>query len=70
MTDENGNILPYANDPVVLDISGPIELIGPTVISLSGGMGGTYVRSTGKSGNGILEVITPDGLSQKINFTV
>lgn len=70
MTDENGNVLPYANDPVVLDVSGPIELIGPTVISLSGGMGGTYIRSTGKSGNGILEVITPDGLSQKIDFTI
>ena len=45
MTDENGNILPFYNDPVVLRAQGPIEIIGPQIISLQGGMGGTYIKT-------------------------
>lgn len=48
--DEYGNILPYYHEPVILETEGPIELIGPSVISMNGGMGGTYVKSIGKEG--------------------
>ena len=48
--DENGNQLPYYQEPVRLTIEGPGTLIGPDVISLKGGMGGTYVKTTGAKG--------------------
>ena len=54
--DENGNLLNYYNDPLVLEIEGEAELIGPKLIALSGGMGGTYVRSTGRFGSARLVI--------------
>lgn len=50
MQDENGNLLNYCNEPVVIEVKGPAELIGPRVISLKGGMGGTYLKTTGQEG--------------------
>lgn len=47
---ESGNILHYSQAPIELTTEGPIEIIGPSLISLQGGMGGTYVKTTGKSG--------------------
>ncbi|MBR4412136.1 MAG: glycoside hydrolase family 2 protein, partial [Lachnospiraceae bacterium] len=54
--DENGNLLNYFNDPLVLSIEGDAQIIGPKIISLSGGMGGTYVKTIGKAGNAKLTV--------------
>ena len=68
--DEYGNLLHYANDPVSLSTVGPIEVIGPSIISLSGGMGGTYIRTTGKSGDARLIITPAVGQSQTINFKV
>lgn len=48
--DECGNVLNFFNDPVSFSTFGPVELIGPATVSLCGGMGGTYVKTTGKSG--------------------
>jgi beta-galactosidase len=54
--DESGNILPFFNDVVSLKTQGKIELIGPAVVSLHGGMGGTYIKTTGKAGRGKLVI--------------
>ncbi len=54
--DEFGNPAPYYQEPVVLSCSGKIELIGPSVISLKGGFGGTYVKTTGNAGSGVLRI--------------
>lgn len=54
--DEHGNILSYDQEPVKLKASGGIELIGPDVVSLRGGMAGTYVRSTGSGEVGLLTI--------------
>ena len=59
--DENGNTLYYYNDPVLLKLEGDAELIGPKVIGLSGGMGGTYVKSIGKAGKATLTVCDANG---------
>ena len=68
--DENGNILPFANDPISLSTIGPIEVIGPSIITLQGGMGGTYVRTTGKKGEAKL-IITPQfGASKEVKYSV
>jgi beta-galactosidase len=49
--DENENVLPFYNDPLIIHTEGPIELIGPEVISFEGGMTGIYVRTTGEEGD-------------------
>ena len=54
--DENGNLLPYYQEPIILKTEGEIELIGPDIITLRGGYGGTYVRTTGKPGMGRLYI--------------
>ena len=43
--DEFGNTVPYFMEPIGLKADGCIDIIGPSVISLKGGMGGTYIRS-------------------------
>ncbi len=68
--DENGNIMFFANDPVSLSTIGPIDIIGPSIISLQGGMGGTYVRTTGKKGDAKLVITPQHGNSTTINFNV
>ena len=70
MVDEYGNTLHFANDPVILKAEGSVELIGPAVISLQGGMGGTYVRTIGEIGEGRLIITTPEGLKEEIVFSV
>ena len=60
----------FRSDPVVLETDGVIELIGPDIVSLQGGMGGTYVRTTGEEGEGRLTIRTPEGLEETITFNV
>ena len=48
--DENGNVLPYYQEPVQIKVEGPGQLIGPDIVSLKGGMGGTYVKTLGEKG--------------------
>ena len=54
--DEYGSLAPYWQEPVILKCSGPIELIGPEIISLKGGSGGCYVKTCGKGGRAKLSV--------------
>ena len=68
--DENGNVLPYFHDPVKMAVTGPVELIGPDVISLPGGMGGTYLRTLRQSGDAILHLETVGGFKTEIKLTV
>lgn len=68
--DEHSNLLPYCQEAVKLEATGDIELIGPSIVSLKGGMAGTYVKSKGKSGKGSLLITDWCGNSTKIDFTV
>ena len=70
-TDENGNLLNYYNEPLVLSTEGNISIIGPKVIALSGGMGGTYIKSIKRSGEGRLIIKDAYGNTMgKINYSV
>ena len=70
LKDQNDNYLPFANDPVVLEVEGDIQLIGPNMITLQGGVGGTYIKSLGRSGEGTLRVTMNNGIYQEIRFSV
>lgn len=54
--DENGNLLSFYHGALKLELEGPLQLIGPNIISLQGGMGGTYVKTTGVPGEAILRI--------------
>lgn len=54
--DENDNVLSFFNEPVQFQVEGALELVGPKIICLQGGMGGTYVKTTGQTGEGILTI--------------
>lgn len=68
--DENGNLLSFCNEPVVLNLEGPAELIGESVISLKGGMTGTYIKTTGKAGKAVLTIKTAQAGEVKQEFTI
>jgi len=49
MVDQNGNLVPYYQEPVFIKTVGAIEIIGDDYLSLKGGMGAVYVKTTGES---------------------
>lgn len=67
---QDGNLLNYYDEPISLKASGGIEIVGPSVITLKGGMGGTYVKTTGKTGIGKLTVSSERTGTKIINFTI
>jgi beta-galactosidase len=50
VTDEFGAVRSLASDPIVLNVQGPAELIGPNPFALVGGTGAVWLRATGRSG--------------------
>lgn len=67
--DENGNILNFYNEPVCFEIEGEGSLIGPDMIALQGGMGGTYVKSAGISGKILLKIHSGQAETVCVEFT-
>ena len=65
MESEIGNLLPFCNDVVTLQAEGDIAIIGPDNVPLRGGMGGTYVKTLGREGNGKL-TLSCDGVETVI----
>lgn len=68
--DENGNLLHFAASPVKISVEGPISLIGPDMVSLSGGMTGAYVKSVGKTGDATVKISSPSYGEITVNLTV
>ena len=70
MLDENGNLLNFCNEPLSLTVEGPVELIGASLVSLKGGMTGTYVKTLGKAGKAALTIHSSQAEDVKIEFEV
>ena len=68
--DERGNRVPTAFDPILLTTEGPIQVVGPRAVSLEGGAFGTYVRTVGQTGEGVLTLTSPTLGSCKLAFTI
>ena len=68
--DENGNVLNFYNEPVCFEIEGEGSLIGPGVIALQGGMGGTYVKSEGIPGKILLKIHSGQAETLCVEFSV
>ena len=67
--DQNGNRLWYAAEPLQLELTGPMELIGPACIPLRGGAAGVWLRTTGEAGEACLRV-RGFGPERELSFTV
>ena len=57
--DEYGNLLNYSNEPISISVEGPVEIVGPSIVPLRGGMGGTYIKTTGKEGSATVTLSSP-----------
>ncbi len=68
--DANGNIAPYAQIPVLLHLEGEAELVGPAAVTAEGGMCGTYIRTTGRSGEAVLTISTAQTEPVTVKFTI
>ena len=67
VVDQNGNVLPFYNGSLKLETEGPIEVYGPDRADIAGGMGGTYVKTTGETGDALLKVHLSNGLVTNSN---
>ena len=67
---ENGDVLPFCSEPILLSVEGDIALIGPETTVLRGGMGGLYVKSTKRVGAGTLRIHMEGVEEQTIHFTI
>ena len=70
MLDENGNLLNFFQEPVLLKTEGPVSLIGGEVISFKGGMAGTYLKTTGREGEAALIIKSGQAEEIRVEFTV
>jgi len=68
--DENGNLAPYAQLPVQFALEGPAQLVGPALVTAEGGMTGTYLKTTGESGEGKLTITTAQTEPVEVMFVV
>lgn len=68
--DEHENVLCFFNDPVSFEVEGPLELIGPRVTALQGGMGGTYLKTIGESGNAVLRIKSAQAVTVELTFVI
>ena len=68
--DEYGNTLNYSNEPIKIEVSGPVEIVGPDVVSLRGGMSGTYIKTTGAEGQATVKISNSQLGEQIINLEV
>lgn len=68
--DENGNLLPFYQEPIQVEIEGPLTVIGNNVLSLKGGMGGLYVKTMGEKGTAKVRLINPQLETIEIDFVI
>lgn len=54
--DENNNLAPYAQLPLSFETEGDIEIVGPHMAVLEGGMSGAYIKTKGKEGKAKLKI--------------
>ena len=70
LVDQNGNVLHFAQEPVTLFAEGEIEVVGPHIAMLRGGLGGTYVKTTGKTGQAALTLSVAGAEPVRIEFII
>jgi len=70
VTDEFDAIRPYANDPIMLTVEGPAEIVGDNPFALTGGTGAVWIRAKGQAGTARLTATHPRLGGQTVSFTL
>ena len=68
--DEHGTPASYAQLPVRFSLTGAAALIGPDTVTAEGGMTGTYVRTTGESGEAVLRISAAGLPEEEVRFSI
>ena len=68
--DENGNVLPYYQEPLKVEVEGPVSIIGTDILSIKGGMGGLYVKTIGEKGIAKVRLLNPQLETVEMEFEV
>ena len=69
--DQNGAALPFYQGSVTAELQGPIEIYGGTgLVTLRGGAGGLYIRTTGEPGEASVTLKVEQTEPVTIRFTV
>ncbi len=50
LEDQYGNVMPYVNETISIEVQGPGEVIGPRHTALTGGVIAIWIRTTGEAG--------------------
>ena len=68
--DDNGNAVPFFQEPIRVEIEGPVQVIGSDVFSLKGGMGGLYIKTTGEKGAAKVRLTNPQLETVEVDFNI
>lgn len=68
--DDNENLLPFYQEAIQIETEGPITVIGGEVLSLKGGMGGLYIKTTGEKGTAKVRLVHPQVEVAEISFEI
>ena len=68
--DEHDSLAPYAQLALSLQTEGAVEIAGPKLVCAEGGSTGCYVKTTGKTGEGILHICCGQCEPVTLRFTV
>lgn len=65
-----GEVLSDFGEPIIINTHGPVEVIGPAIIPLRGGMAGAYIKSVGKEGEANVTVSCGNLTPAKIDLNI
>ncbi|QMS84349.1 glycoside hydrolase family 2 protein [Candidatus Xianfuyuplasma coldseepsis] len=68
--DHHGTIKRYSNEVLQLSTNGPIEIIGPKLVPLTGGVLAIYVKSMLQKGEGTLHISSARFKTKSVNITI
>jgi beta-galactosidase len=70
LLDQHGNDLAYCQESALLEVEGPLEIIGPATRPLSAGSGAWWLRSTGRSGTAWIRAKCGQFVSESLEVLV
>jgi len=70
LVDQEGNLLPFANEIVKFDISGPGEIIGPKEVALIGGCIAVWIKTRNEEGRITLTASGPRFTANEVEIDV
>ncbi|MCI2047472.1 MAG: glycoside hydrolase family 2 [Faecalibacterium sp.] len=68
--DQNGNTLPYCGEAVTVTAEGPLQVLGPCIIPLRGGMAGAYLATQGAAGTALITCTMPGAAPVRLTLEI